>query len=230
MGGTLLQLEKTTLPLQYSKHLSNILESKISVESVYSAFRKAEEWAYSRKTEKKLFSDMDDRKYQNVFYNELGITNRRMINKIEAELADSLELNFKLETGAKFLLNELSKDYRLGIISNWSMDLYDLLETLDIQKFFESITISGEYGMSKPSLEIFRSGMADFPEVKPRSMVYIGDDVNLDILPAQQLNLFPILYDKGPSGMHGWPKRPEVNCIRVEKLRDIPNILNKFNK
>jgi putative hydrolase of the HAD superfamily len=128
------------------------------------------------------------------------------------------------------LLDELEEDYRLGIISNWSMELYELLENLSIQEYFESITISGEYGLSKPSLEIFKSGMADFPKVKPKEMVYVGDDVNLDILPAQQLNMFPILYDKGPSGMHGWPKRPDTNCIRVEMLKDIPKVLKKYGK
>ena len=228
MGGTLIQLEKTTLPQLYSRHLTEILKSKISAESVYFAFREAEEWFYTKKKHHYLFSDMDQRKYQNVFYNSLGITSRRLINTIEAELANKLEFNFKLETGTKLLLNKLNEAYRLGVISNWSMGLYDLLENFDILDYFESITISGEYGMSKPSLDIFKSGMADFPKIKAKEMVYIGDDVKLDIIPAQQLNIFPILYDKGPTGMHGWPKRPDVSCIRVEKLRDIPNILEKY--
>ena len=116
------------------------------------------------------------------------------------------------------------------MISNWDLDLYEILETFEIKKFFDSITISGEYGISKPSLDIFKSGLADFPTARAKDTVYIGDDYALDILPAQRLRMMTILYDKGPSGMHGWPKRPGVKCPRAQNLQEIPTILKKFEK
>jgi putative hydrolase of the HAD superfamily len=173
---------------------------------------------------------MDQRKYQNAFYNELGINSRSIINDIESELAEQIDFSFQLEPGAKELLQELKKSYQIGLISNWGMDLYELLESLKIQDYFDSITISGEYGLSKPSLEIFKSGLADFPEVRPKHTVYIGDDYDLDILPAQDLNMFTILFDKGSSGMHGWPNRHNIKCPRVENLHEIPNLLNRYEK
>jgi len=48
-GGTLLQLKDTNLPMLYSSILSPIIKREISSRSVYQAFRKAEEWALSRK-------------------------------------------------------------------------------------------------------------------------------------------------------------------------------------
>ena len=227
-GGTLIQLKNTTIPLLYSKHLSRILKRTVSPENVYLAFRKAEAWALSRKFYYYLFSDMDQRKYQNAFYNELGVKGRSTINEIESELAEFVDFQFQLERSAKDLLRQLKKDYKIGLISNWGMDLYDLLESFDIQDYFDSVTISGEFGISKPSLEIFKSGLADFPDVRPKHTVYIGDDYDLDILPAQDLRMFPILFDKGPSGMHGWPLRPKSKCPRVEKLQEIPDLLKRF--
>ncbi|PWI47976.1 hypothetical protein CEE45_08735 [Candidatus Heimdallarchaeota archaeon B3_Heim] len=230
IGGTLLQLKNTTIPQLYSKHLSSLLERKIDPKQVFSAFRKAENWALSRRNFYYLFSDLDQRKYQNAFYNELGVKGRSQINKIEMALAELVNLDFRLEDGVKILLRKLKKDYSLGLITNWDIDLYEILDSFEIRKFFDSITISGEFGISKPSLEIFKSGLADFPEIKAKNTVYVGDDYDLDIEPAQKLRMFTILYDKGPSGMHGWPKRPKVKCPRVERLQEIPMVLKKFEK
>jgi FMN phosphatase YigB (HAD superfamily) len=231
MGGTLIQLKNTTIPQLYSKHLTNLLGRKIDPSLVFSAFRKAENWAVSRKNYYYLFSDLDQRKYQNAFYNELGVKGRSQINRIETALADLIELDFQLEEGTKSLLQQLSTEYSLGIISNWDhLDLYEILEAFDLKEYFESITISGEFGISKPSLEIFKSGLADFPSVKPKNTVYVGDDYELDIVPAQRMRMFTILFDKGPSGMHGWPKRPNINSPRVESLEEIPGLIKKFEK
>ncbi len=231
MGGTLIQLRNITLPQLYSKHLTNLLGRKIDPSLVFSAFRKAEAWTISRKNHYYLFSDLDQRKYQNAFYNELGVKGRSQINKIETNLADLIELDFQLEQGAIPLLEQLSTEYSLGLISNWDhQDLYEILDSFELKDYFDSITISGEFGISKPSPEIFKSGLADFPKAKPKNTVYIGDDFDLDIVPAQRLRMFTILFDKGPSGMHGWPKRPEVKSPRVENLREIPRILKKFEK
>ena len=129
-GGTLIQLRNSTIPKLYSKHLTKILDRTITPEQVFSAFRKAENWAISRKNHYYLFSDTDQRKYQNAFYNELGIKSRSNINLIESELAERIEFHFQLEPGAKELLQELKKNYQIGLISNWGMDLYEILESL----------------------------------------------------------------------------------------------------
>jgi len=229
LGGTLLQLKNTTLPQLYSKHLSNITKNDITPEQVFSALRKADVWLRSKKSEYYLFSDMDERKYQNAFYTELGFQGRQQINRIERELADRIEFRFELEKGAERTLRLLKKTYQLGLISNWDIDGYDLLESFGIKNLFDSITFSGEFGLSKPSLEIFKSGLADFPESKAKNAVYIGDDYDFDIIPAQKLRMFTILYDKGPSGMLSFPKRKNVKCPRVESLDELQKLIAQFD-
>ncbi|MFX1507465.1 MAG: HAD family hydrolase [Promethearchaeota archaeon] len=229
-GGTLIQLRNTTIPILYSELLSRILGSPISSEEIYKAFKSADNWAISRKKPGALFTDLDQRKYQNVFYGQLGISSRKEINRIEKKVADLIEMDFILEKGAKELLSGLKPRYELGLISNWDESLTDILHNLGILSYFNSITISGDIGISKPDTEIFRSALEDFPDVKPKESVYIGDDYLTDIIPALQLNMFAIFFDKGPSGMHGRPFQTEAKCIRINELSELTDILNKYSK
>jgi FMN phosphatase YigB (HAD superfamily) len=225
-GGTLLQLKNNNLPRLYSKYLSEILAKNISSENVYQAFRKSEEWSFSRK-DWSLFTDLDQRKFQNAFYNHLGITNRKEINHIESELSEKFEMEFILETGVKRLLRELKRKYNIGLISNWDDSLFDILEELGILGFFESIAISGDVGFSKPGSEIFKSALRDFPDVKTKESVYIGDEYLIDIIPARKLKFITVFFDKGPSGMHGHPFQQNVPGIRITSLTELPGILQQ---
>ncbi|UCG90588.1 MAG: HAD-IA family hydrolase [Candidatus Heimdallarchaeota archaeon] len=226
-GGTLIQLRNTTLPILYSQLLSRILKKSVSSEEIFLAFRKAEAWVLSRRIPGALFSDLDQRKYQNVFYGQLGISNRKEINWIEKQIADELEMDFVLEKGTKTILCLLKQKYQLGLISNWDASLIDILQNLGILDYFDSITLSGDIGISKPDATIFKSALEDFPEVKPKETVYIGDEYLNDIVPAQKLKMFAILFDKGPSGMHGRPFQTDVKCTKIKELEKLPEILNK---
>jgi HAD superfamily hydrolase (TIGR01549 family) len=229
-GGTLIQLRDTTIPILYSKILSHILEKSISSAEIFTAFRKADTWALSRKKPGALFTDLDQRKYQNVFYGHLDIHSRKEINNIERKVADLIEMDFVLEKGAKELLSGLKPEYELGLISNWNESLSDILANLGVLNYFDSITISEDIGVGKPDSDIFRSALEDFPDVKPKESVYIGDDYLTDIIPALQMNIFAIFFDKGPRGMHGRPFQTEAKCIRIKELSELPKILNRYSK
>ena len=221
-GGTLFQLKGTNLPSYYSLLLSEITGKEISPQLVFQAFLNADNWSLSR-TDFSLFSDLDQRKYQNIFYNSLGLKNRKIINRIEAQLADMLHFEYILEEGAKEVLIYLKENYRLGLISNWDESLLEILDELDILEFFESITYSEDVGINKPAEEIFRIAISDFSGIKARESVYIADDYKVDIVPAMMLKMNVIFFDKGPSGMHGRPFQPEVRCPRITHLKEIMN-------
>ncbi|MFX0171046.1 MAG: HAD family hydrolase [Candidatus Hodarchaeota archaeon] len=229
VGGTLIQLKGTTIPTLYSQHLTHILQKQISSQEVYNAFQAADTWTLSRKNPGSLFSDLDQRKYQNIFYNKLGIHNRKEINRIENLLADQLVFEYVLEKNVIKLLKSLS-EYHLGIISNWDESLVDILQELGIIEYFDSITLSGEIGIGKPSHEIFKSALADFQGIKPKETVFVSSWYFRDILPAQKLNLFVILYDKGPNGMHGRPFHTDIKCPLIKELNELPSVVQKYSK
>jgi len=219
-GGTLFQLKGTNLPSYYSRLLSDITGKEISPQLVFQAFSNAENWALSR-TNYSLFSDLDQRKYQNIFYNSLGFKNRKIINSIEEKLAEMLPFEYILEEGALKVLNQLKGKYKLGLISNWDESLLEILSDLNILDFFDSITYSEDVGINKPSEEIFRIALSDFLGIKTRETVYIADDYKVDIIPAMMLKMNVIFFDKGPKGMHGRPFQPEVRCPRITNLKEI---------
>ncbi|MFX0052690.1 MAG: HAD family hydrolase [Candidatus Hermodarchaeota archaeon] len=229
VGGTLIQLKGTTLPILYSQHLTNILQKHISPQEVYKAFQAADTWTLSRKNPGSLFSDLDQRKYQNIFYNQLGIRNRKEINRIENLLANQLSFDYVLERSVIKLLNSLS-EYHLGIISNWDESLVDILQELGIIEYFDSITLSREIGIGKPSYEIFKSALADFQGIKPKETVFLSSWYFRDILPAQKLNFFVILYDKGPNGMHGRPFHSDIKSPRIKELNELPPVVQKYSR
>ncbi|MFW9854210.1 MAG: HAD family hydrolase [Candidatus Thorarchaeota archaeon] len=226
VGGTLIQPKRGTVPSQYANHLSAILNKRISKPQVYEAFKNAERWVLTRKRPGSLFSDLDQRKYQNAFYSVLGIQGRKQINRIEAELAERLEIEFILEKGVITMLESLT-EYKLGIVSNWDPSLRDLLTDFGILDYFDSVTISGEIGSGKPGSAIFKSALDDFPNVKAKETIYLGDDYQMDILPAKQLQINAVLYDKGPTGMHGRPFQRNADCPRVESLEELPSLIQR---
>ncbi|NHJ01024.1 MAG: hypothetical protein EAX86_02730 [Candidatus Heimdallarchaeota archaeon] len=226
-GGTLIQLKNTTIPKLYSQILSKILGKHIPEEVIYRCFHEADQWARSRKV-LTLFNDLEQRKYQNVFYSHLGITKRKEINKIEHLVAQDINYDFVLETNAKKVLKQLQKEYKIGLISNWDENLFDILEDLAIVDIFDSITISGDIGYNKPSQEIFKSALSDFPDSKPNSTIYIGDDYYTDIIPAQAMRMHSILFDKGPTGMHGHPFRSEMKCAKINSLDQVYHTISNI--
>jgi len=57
----------------------------------------------------------------------------------------------------------------LGVISNFDHRIYRILETLELSRYFDSITISSEAGYAQPSPEIFRAalGWHSLPAAEP---------------------------------------------------------------
>lgn len=86
------------------------------------------------------------------------------------------------------------KGKKLGIISNGRIiDLYSVLEWLDIRKYFDFIVSSEEVNIEKPDKRIFLM-MLKFFKQKPEKCVFIGDDPCRDIPTPKKLGMKTILF------------------------------------
>jgi len=107
-------------------------------------------------------------------------------------------------------------DLKMSVISNFSKKLRDLLpEKVNIP--FENVIISQELGDAKPSLGFYRQAFEIIGE-KTENILYIGDSLKLDIIPASKLGVKGILIDRDevyPSGMEN----------RITSFLDIANVL-----
>ena len=68
---------------------------------------------------------------------------------------------------------------KMGVISNWDERLRPLLCELDLDKYFEMITVSCEVGFAKPSPVIFEIAAEKLSRA-PGTILHVGDSVDLD--------------------------------------------------
>ena len=91
-----------------------------------------------------------------------------------------------------------SMDIEMGVISNFDSRLYTVLDSLALEDFFTSITISTEVGAAKPDPLIFTTALAKH-HCEPQAAWHVGDSYTDDYEGAQI------------AGLHGiWLRRPSV--------------------
>ena len=88
------------------------------------------------------------------------------------------------------------KGYRLGIIANQTPGAKKRLDAWELGKFFTVFATSAELGVSKPNQEIFRKALA-MAGCKPEEAVMIGDRLDNDIRPANELRMCTIQIRQG---------------------------------
>ncbi len=85
-------------------------------------------------------------------------------------------------------LEQLSRKYRLGILSNFYGNLVQICESAGIARFFKAIVDSSREGLKKPDLGFFRLGLERIGAA-PAQAAMVGDNVERDIVPAKELGL-----------------------------------------
>lgn len=128
----------------------------------------------------------------------------------KAPWPDELE---KLYPGVPEMLADLDKRYALGIIANQKEGLEERLDKFGIRTFFQVIVGSGDVGAAKPDLEIFRHALY-LAGCDTRDAVMVGDRLDNDIVPAQQLGMRTVWVRQGYGGL-GNPVLLEKPCDAI---------------
>ncbi len=84
--------------------------------------------------------------------------------------------------------------YRLAVISNWDNTFHNTLKLLGVHGLFDVLVCSVEQGVSKPDLRIFQKAL-DLASPLAEPIWYLGDQIEMDILPANELGFQTILVD-----------------------------------
>lgn len=99
---------------------------------------------------------------------------------------------------ARAVLETLQRSgYRLGIVSNWSWNLGQRVNQVDLDRYFEVIWASAYAGCNKPHPGIFHQALARM-EPSPASdrVLYVGDSYRHDVLGARAAGIAPVLLDR----------------------------------
>lgn len=84
----------------------------------------------------------------------------------------------------------------LGVLSNFDTRLYSVLQFLDLERFFTSITISTEVCAAKPDTKIFAAALAKHNST-PESAWHIGDSWQEDYHGAKTAGLKAFVIERG---------------------------------
>jgi len=120
--------------------------------------------------------------------------------------------------------------YELGVISDGPpVKQAQKLIQLGIQHFFDHVVISEEYEYKTITPKLFEICLQKF-DAKPNEVVFIGNEVDKDVLSANQAGVMSVRIMKGESRI-GEPKSPEAKPkYEITKLSEIFNILETIEK
>ena len=131
--------------------------------------------------------------------------------------------------GVREAVEQLARDYRLGIISDVGFSpgrvLKQVLAQNGLLGFFDSLVFSDEAGRSKPHAEVFtrtaRSLSAD-----PREMVHIGDLEFTDVVGAKMSGYYAIRFT-GVTPI-GEAEVTAADCV-TDNFADVPRLIETLN-
>lgn len=93
-------------------------------------------------------------------------------------------------------LKKLHEHYRLGIIANQSLGSKERLEKFGILEYIDVVVASAEEGVAKPDKRIFEIAL-ERAECKPEEIAMVGDRLDNDIVPANELGMYTIWIKQG---------------------------------
>jgi HAD superfamily hydrolase (TIGR01549 family) len=121
---------------------------------------------------------------------------------------------------ARQCLADLRKDgFFVGIAGNQPPSAKAILQSFGLDA--DLITTSSELGVDKPAPAFFRR-ILDLSGMTAAEMLYVGDRVDNDVVPAHALGIKTALLERGPWGRSqaSWPEADQAD-IRARTLTEI---------
>ena len=127
--------------------------------------------------------------------------------------------NWILFPETRGVLDELkTRGLKLGVISNFdSRVTYDVMRSLDILSFFDSVTISSETGYAKPDPKIFAAAI-EAVGLNASQILLVGDNLHDDVLAGSRAGIHSVLVDR--RGRHA-----NASVSRIGSLNEILTLI-----
>ena len=218
VGGTLLRLNLEALAQVYV-NTASALDAALDYGRAYNVISALEAELPTWQQQRQVSLDDDNGKeFWDSFYTagfrRLGIT--RDVSAAVTEIRERFQ-RAEFETLFDDVVPALdalsSRGTSLGILSNFSTNLEDVLRQVGIHRYFDFFIVSAIAGVEKPDPRIFdlTARAANHPR---EEIVYIGDSIYHDIEGARRSGMDAILVDR--------PNRyPDFVGTRVRDLREL---------
>ena len=126
----------------------------------------------------------------------------------------------ELFPGAYECLEQLSKQYKIGIIANQVPGTAARLEKHGVLKFIDIVIASAEEGLEKPDRRFFELALSR-ANCKPENAVMIGDRVDNDIIPAKKMGMKTVRVKQGMWKYWEVSNEDEQPDYEVDDLRGV---------
>ncbi|MBT4497582.1 MAG: HAD family hydrolase [Gemmatimonadetes bacterium] len=135
-----------------------------------------------------------------------------------------------LYSGVGDLLAQLSASYHLGIIANQPPGLQQRLAAYGIVEHFRCILGSGDMEVGKPNPAIFELAEREVAPCTPDRMVMVGDRVDNDIRPANELGWCTVRVRQGIAHRQVPRKPAEIAHGELENITHLRELLELQGK
>jgi putative hydrolase of the HAD superfamily len=130
----------------------------------------------------------------------------------------------RLMPKSREVVEELSKKFKLGLLTNGAPDLQrEKLRASGLEDFFSAIVISGEHGIGKPKPAIFQK-LLQLLSIKPEEAVMIGNSLERDIAGAQTVGI-PSIWISVPGAEESADVKPDAS---ITELKELIPLVKKF--
>src|SRR5207253_374211 len=129
---------------------------------------------------------------------DLSISLPENYPEIARRLCHTYANYISLFNGVHKLLESLSKNYKLALITNGPMDMQNAtIDALGIRSFFDVILISGDphIRFRKPNPLIFQLAL-EMIQTQRENALMVGDNLKVDIFSSQNLGLHTLFIGK----------------------------------
>ncbi|WP_339160702.1 HAD-IA family hydrolase [Siminovitchia sp. FSL W7-1587] len=119
------------------------------------------------------------------------------------------------------VLDTLTKDYRLVLITNGSPSLQNIKLTItpELRPYFEEIIISGDYGKGKPDKGIFEHALS-LMSLHNDEAIMVGDNLNTDILGANRAGIKSVWINREQK-----ERNEVVPSFEIQRLTNVYDVL-----
>lgn len=207
---------ETLKELYYEYGLSE--RPKIQLAEFYTVFDKVNQklWANYNKGHIGR-DDIRNQRFKKIL-KEFGIRHDPMALDISDEYIKRCPKKQNLMPHAETILNYLSSDYTLCLLTNGFNDVQGIkLKSSGLDHYFQYVITSESSGHRKPSKEIFEYSL-NLASTKPSQAIMIGDNLNADIFGAKRAAIDQVFFN--PNRMpHTQQVTHEIDCL--SRLSDI---------
>ncbi len=128
--------------------------------------------------------------------------------------------------GADELIRKLSRQYKVGAVSNSLADVqYRKLETTGLRRFLSCIVLSDEFGIRKPDRRIFEHAAA-LLGAPPAKCLFVGDSFPSDVVGSHLAGMRSCWFNRKRDSVPGGNIKPD---FQIYELREVEKILKSWS-